>query len=1054
MNTLATETSTLSEVEVTREDRATVLLERIKHATHLLPAQGPITAFVHHNTLHALEDLPFEQAVLQGAEIFGCHPYLPEEEYRRELARGRIAQADIESVLIEDLGDRADELIGFFGTRYQLRLAMLAHPLLTGPAAELRWIVAETAALKSFRKEALDHVRDQTVADTRHWVMRDLRRDAASVDDDRRASGLLGQLFGRFDEPSIESWSNATWESFTLHAMWQLCRIGVSHGDTQSALSHKSSRLRDLFLEAIGQDADWPVNTLLIRFCAAFLDQGFAPWALPEREKGFYHCFLHHFSRLSNGTSSFDGLKAELRRLKSNAVSPVESIAESLAAMGVAEDEQERFLSASLLALRGYAGMIWQLESRGDRAAWPAPEGSLVEYLAVRLVLERVVLQNLAREHCGFRGPLSDLRPLLEGLARRHQTTSDDQLTFELFQLAQVIGWRPSQLAGMSPMEWTLLIRELESFSGIQRRRVYHLAFERGYRMQALDAVAIHDGRVRAAGGERPANVARPAFQLVCCIDDREESFRRHLEEVAPDCETLGAAGFFAVAMYYRGAADAHFTPLCPVIVTPRHYIVEDVVFTEERSNQRRKRRRQVVGTVTHRAHVGSRTFAGGWLAAVLGSLASIPLVMRILFPRATARLRNVFGAVVRTPALTRLNIERRDVDPGPENGSVGYRLEEMAAIVERLLRDMGVTRRLSRLVVICGHGSSSLNNPHEAAHDCGACGGGRGGPNARAFAQMANDPRVRERVAEGGLKIPDDTVFLGAYHNTCDDSVEFYDLSLLPTSHNEDFKSAKAAIDEARARSAHERCRRFETAELTISVDAALRHVEGRAEDLSQVRPEYGHATNSLCFVGRREWSRNLFLDRRAFLQSYEPDQDDENQTILTRILQAVIPVCAGINLEYYFSRVDPTGFGCGTKLPHNITSLLGVMNGAASDLLPGLPWQMVEIHEPVRLLFIIETSTDAMRHIIDGNPAIATLVRGRWVQVATIDPATRELSLFRGGEFVAYRPSTDELPTASSSIDWYRGWRDHLGFATIEAPGSSRLDVKPEVASRPGAM
>ncbi len=63
-------------------------------------------------------------------------------------------------------------------------------------------------------------------------------------------------------------------------------------------------------------------------------------------------------------------------------------------------------------------------------------------------------------------------------------------------------------------------------------------------------------------------------------------------------------------------------------------------------------------------------------------------------------------------------------------------------------------------------------------------------------------------------------------------------------------------------------------------------------------------------------------------------PAQDDEEFTILERILQAVIPVCAGINLEYYFSFVDPVGYGCGTKLPHNITSLIGVMNGAGSDL------------------------------------------------------------------------------------------------------------------------
>ncbi len=489
--------------------------------------------------------------------------------------------------------------------------------------------------------------------------------------------------------------------------------------------------------------------------------------------------------------------------------------------------------------------------------------------------------------------------------------------------------------------------------------------------------------------------------------------------------------------MYYRGAADAHFTPLCPVIIQPRHYVKEDVVYSFEHAERRRRKRRRTIGTVTHRVHVGSRTFAGGWIAAVLGSLASFPLVARILFPRLTAQARRLFGGVVRPPSVTRLELQRTEETPGPENGHIGYRVEEMAAIVEGLLRAMGMTRGLSRLVIVVGHGSSSMNNPHEAAHDCGACGGGRGGPNARAFAEMANEPRVRELLARNGLAIPQDTVFVGVYHNTCDDSMSYYDLDRLPSSHKEDLDQANAALDAARQRSAHERCRRFESAELTLSTEAALKHVEGRAEDLSQVRPEYGHATNALCFVGRRTWSKDLFLDRRAFLQSYDPTQDDEECSILTRILQAVIPVCAGINLEYYFSYVDPVGYGCGTKLPHNITSLLGVMNGAASDLRPGLPWQMVEIHEPVRLLFVIETTPEAMLRIIERDAGIARLVRGNWVQLATFDAATAEIQLFRQGRFEPYRPENTELPEVASSIDWYRGWRDHLGFASIRQAG-----------------
>jgi uncharacterized protein YbcC (UPF0753/DUF2309 family) len=239
--------------------------------------------------------------------------------------------------------------------------------------------------------------------------------------------------------------------------------------------------------------------------------------------------------------------------------------------------------------------------------------------------------------------------------------------------------------------------------------------------------------------------------------------------------------------------------------------------------------------------------------------------------------------------------------------------------------------------------------------------------------------------------------------------------------------------IEEACDRDAHERSRRFSSAPLTLSLKGARQHVEGRAEDLAQVRPEWGHATNAICIIGRRKRTRGLFLDRRSFLNSYDPTQDDENSTILTRLLQAAVPVCGGINLEYYFSYVDNLGFGCGTKLPHNITSLIGVMDGAASDLRTGLPWQMVEIHDPVRLLFVIETTAEKMLSIMDRHPAIGQPIRNGWVQLAILDPHSPAIQMFQEGEFHDYVPQATRLPHAATSIDWYRGWRDHLEFAVI---------------------
>jgi uncharacterized protein len=282
-------------------------------------------------------------------------------------------------------------------------------------------------------------------------------------------------------------------------------------------------------------------------------------------------------------------------------------------------------------------------------------------------------------------------------------------------------------------------------------------------------------------------------------------------------------------------------------------------------------------------------------------------------------------------------------------------------------------------------------------------------------------------------VTVPAETVFVGAFHNTCNDSVRYYDLDRIPESHRQEFESAREIVEATCARNAHERCRRFMSAPLTLSFAAAREHVEERSEDLAQTRPELGHATNAITIVGRREWSRGLFLDRRAFLTSYDPTQDDAEGTILTRILGAVFPVCAGINLEYYFSHVDNTGYGSGSKLPHNVSALLGVMDGAMSDLRTGLPWQMVEIHEPVRSLFLIETTPAMMLGIMDRNEGIGRLCRNGWIRLAVLDPGSNEISVYERGEFRRYRPQADILPRAASSVEWYRGWRDHLEFAEI---------------------
>ncbi|MBY0588653.1 DUF2309 domain-containing protein [bacterium] len=1020
------------------------LAHLIHEATHYLPAQGPITVFVHHNTLHSLEEHSFEKAVAHGAEIFGNHPYLPETSYWEMLARGRIRESDIDEVLRNDLGPAGEDLVAGLSPRRAIRMAMLATPLREALPSELRWYVADTEALTHFVPESTSIVKERSIEATRRWVMRDLRRGPVKLSSgpsDPRAEALLEWLFQLFPQSSIERWDETTWEKFTLHLLWQVCHQGAHGVEIPSASFHSYRRHRDLLLQATGQDSDQLVNDVLIRFCAAFLDQGFAPWPMADRRKGFIGCFQDLFpSTVKPLERWLKPLGKELDRLGHGKLSPLESIRESLYVLGVPVQTWGDFVRQSLLSLRGWGGMIWQMEVRGDRVAHPVQKGSLIEFLAVRLLLDRLAVAWLSKETLGYTGPLSELRRSLRSLSPHSDMIGLEQRGFTLFQLAQLLpGWTPPALYKMSKGAWSDLISEIERFSGLERRRIYQLSFERRYRVWALDALSNH-------GHHKQARPLCPAFQLITCIDDREESLRRHVEELLPEVETFGAAGFFSVPMYYRGSAEANFVPLCPIVILPQHWVQEVGAASAEGENRRRERTRKLLGTATQSVHLGSRSFTGGaLLAAVFGPLASIPLTVRILFPRFTSQVRKFASQFVRPIPDTELTLERRREPPGPEEQHLGFTVDEMASFVDRLLVDIGLTNNFARVVVIMGHGSSSLNNPHEAAYHCGACGGNRGGPNARAFARMANDPRVRHQLDSKGVHIPEQTVFVGAYHNTCDDSIVFEDLDTLPDSHKADFERVQETLEQAREMNAHERARRFELAPLDLTPTAALHHVEARAEDLAQTRPEYNHATNAMCVVGRRTRTRGLFLDRRSFLVSYDPTQEDADSSILNRILSAVGPVCAGINLEYYFSCVDSAGWGCGTKLPHNVTSLLGVMDGAGSDLRPGLSQQMTEIHEPVRILFVIETTPERFSRILDNNATLARLFNNEWILAATLHPDSRDIHFYRDGKYEPYTPESTELPEVESSIDWYRGWRGHLGFASIRRglPRNSTLAV-----------
>ena len=947
-------------------------------AAELLPQQAPLHAFVHHNTLHHFEHLPFEEAAVAASKILGTEGFQSEADFQSHIESGRILDRDLVATVRED--ERASDVVIFEGgpTVREFWLLRLRHLFEIPTGATLRWQ----------RKEG--------EADSR--LRSDLRVE--------RRNRILSQ--GSEADQLAQLWA----------AFERVAPVQAS--------ADVGPRWRDRLHRSRVADTDAWVHPLLIRLAGAFLDQGVAYWHMPDRDRGFLSAVRRLYGLgLGPPFPWAASISSTFTEQEEAGWTAEETVEWALEQMHVSEADREEVIRATLLSLRGWAGMMREIELHPERAPVAAQPASLMDYLAVQLCLDLFAARFEVREHLGQHATLADMEK--PGFAEAKKNTA---LIYEAYCLAQLsdISLREFQSDEVS-RSW---IRAVEDFDSTERRRSLHRAYERRHRVEVLDAIASAPNA--ATQPEAPALL----FQAIFCIDDREESLRRHLEDVQPEVETFGYAGFFGVAMDYQGLDDVRPKPLCPVVIKPQHFVREVAASTEDSRGYPSAMRRRAVAQ--HASSIGARTLVRGALfSSVLGPLSTIPLVAHAMFPRLAHRVGEWLDRVGIERPATRLAIEAtRDIDMNIDIDVEtairnGYSVFEMADIVESALCTMSLDPSKSSLVIVVGHGSSSLNNPHEAAHDCGATGGGRGGPNARAFAGMANHSGVREILRERGLDIPRMTFFIGAYHNTCDDSMTFYDQDLVPDPVKQTLAVAKMRFVDACVKDAHERCRRFETASLGVSMKRALVDVQEHAVDLAQPRPEYGHATNAVCIVGRRQFTRNLFLDRRAFLVSYDATTDPQGD-LLAPLLLSVGPVGAGINLEYYFSFVDPCGYGSGTKLPHNITGLLGVMDGHASDLRTGLPWQMVEIHEPVRLLTIVEARQSVLERILEEHDALRGLVGNGWIQFVSRDPESGCLAVFEKGEFRPYQSESTGRVVERDSAAYYRGRREHLPPVWLE--------------------
>jgi uncharacterized protein YbcC (UPF0753/DUF2309 family) len=954
-------------------DEAT-LLAAIETTAHLLPDQGPLHVFVHHNTLHAFQHLPFDEAIARAAETYGANRYWTKSAYLSVYASGRITNADLRAALVDRLGEKRIQQLVEHGL-FDLATALLCLDFAELSDAEL-WFAIEEGSWGQRLRES---------------VTAEMRRKLLGAERDRaREARVLREL-----------WSVA-------------CEAAACIGHATTATPTR--RPRDTLLHAIGMDSDDHVRPHVIRWAAAYLDGGQAYVPMPGRERGFYAAWRAIVLQTQGLASPYWVRVCSI--VQNQARHGLDATGAALEIVNAWHDRgfaMPSAVEAVLLALPGWSGMFHRLQSRPRERVAHVPV-ELVDYLAVWLVLEEAAVQylsengNVAQVADGIRAsqrPTDEARPDLFEAYRLF--LGCQHAGIDANRLRHTMGLKHDREANVSVLQ-----QLLHDFAPSHVLDVWQCALEQAYRRELVDALSSQ----RDASALHSATaMVRPRAQLITCIDDREESLRRHVEEIAPQIETFGAAGFFGLAMQYQSLADPTPVALCPVGVQPSHIVCEDAHPDDAKPSPWRAHLQRLGARVLHEQQWGSRGLARGLLVTgALGWLAFAPLVLRLVSPTRAGRVQRWLSRLLLPHPRSVLRVQAEDVDNTSELRE-GMTLSDQVERVYALLASIGMTKSFGPIVVVLGHGATSLNNPHLSAYQCGACGGRPGGPNARLFARLANRAIVRRKLRERGLTIPDDTVFVGGLHDTTRDVVTYFDLQDVPSTHIASLGDVQNVLNHACQRNALERLRFFENASAVTSPAAALAHVQRRAEALDEPRPEYNHALNASCIVGRRALTRGLYLDQRTFLVSYDM-RTDPSDNILERTLLAITPVCAGINLEYYFSTIDAERYGSGTKLQHNLTGLLGVMSGQCSDLRTGLAEQMTEIHEPVRLLMVVETDPTRLESILARQPALQEWVYNQWVHLCTIDSETRDIRMWRAGRWMTVKASSETVPIVPSSL------------------------------------
>ena len=160
------------------------------------------------------------------------------------------------------------------------------------------------------------------------------------------------------------------------------------------------------------------INGQVIKWVAAFVDEGMAGWEMPSRGHGLYQAWRDLAPR--DLSARLLGIADVADKVRGLPATPEDAIPAILRRLGVPEERWKEYLSRHLAQLPGWAGLVRWLGENPDYPGQTGHPANPVAYLAIRLFYEAELADSVCRSSWGIPGNL----PGIVGYWRSERTST------------------------------------------------------------------------------------------------------------------------------------------------------------------------------------------------------------------------------------------------------------------------------------------------------------------------------------------------------------------------------------------------------------------------------------------------------------------------------------------------------------------------------------------------------------------------------------------------------------------------------------------------------